>query len=65
VGKKWRAIIEQYGIEAIDTENDGNCMSTTILLACFYAIITVLFCWYTMINIFVAIAGENICERFG
>jgi polyribonucleotide nucleotidyltransferase len=60
VGKKWRAIIEQYGIEAIDTENDGNVCQQPAYLHAFMRLLQyfsvdiqwLIFLWLLQVKIF-------------
>lgn len=56
-GKKVKSIIEETGVEAIDTQDDGIVRSDEDLIL--GSIINLLQC-----HIFVAFAGENYCKGF-
>lgn len=56
-GKKVKSIIEETGVDAIDTQDDGIVRSDEDLIL--GSVIKLLQC-----HIFVAFAGENYCQGF-
>jgi polyribonucleotide nucleotidyltransferase len=60
VGKKWRAIIEQSGLEAIDTEDDGTICQQPAYLHAFMRLLQyfsvdiqwLMFLWLLQVKIF-------------
>lgn len=58
-----KSIIEESGVDTIDTEDDGTVREQSAYLHAFIWILQLLFYWYIMNNSSAAYAGENICKR--